>query len=130
MLDPSNMNHKFTRATSKFSLSISLMLQQLIIFFWHQQPIYAALGYIHYNENRMFKVEPFFQLRRAGRMVQPVQNFGMPNLNFTLVMKSCQKVGIFHFQSQFWRPKMTLIFLKMVFSSKITLVEQLLLKSF
>ena len=45
-------------------------------------------------------------------------------------MKSCQKVGIFHFQSQFWRPKMTLIFLKMVFSSKITLVEQLLLKSF
>ena len=34
-------------AISKFSLSISLMLQQLIIFFWHQQPIYAVLGYIH-----------------------------------------------------------------------------------
>ena len=41
-------------AISKFSLSISLMLQQLIIFFWHQQPIYAFLGYIHFNENSIF----------------------------------------------------------------------------
>ena len=38
--------------------------------------------------------------------------------------------GIFHFQSQFQRPKMTSIFLKMVFLSKATLVEQLLLKLF
>ena len=60
MLDPSNMNHKFTRVPSKFSLSISLMLQQLIIFFWHQQPIYAALGYIHFNGNRIFTIRgPF-----------------------------------------------------------------------
>ena len=47
-----------------------------------------------------------------------------------LVMQSCQKMGIFHFQSQFQKPKLTSIFLKMVFLSKFTLVEQLLLKSF
>ena len=32
-----------------------LVFQQLIIFFWHQQPIYAFLGYIHFNENSIFR---------------------------------------------------------------------------
>ena len=46
-----------------------------------------------------------------------------------LVMQSCQKLGIFHFQSQFQKPKLTSIFLKIVFLPKFTLVEQLKLKS-
>ena len=45
-------------------------------------------------------------------------------------MKSSQKLGIFHFQSQFQKTKLTSIFLKIVFLPKFTLVEQLLLKSF
>ena len=47
-----------------------------------------------------------------------------------LVVKSCQKLGIFHFQNQIQKPKLTSIVLKMVFLSKFTLVKQLLLKSF
>ena len=37
-----------------------------------------------------------------------------------LVMKSCQKLGIFYFQSQFQKPKLTSIFQKMVSLSKFT----------
>ena len=42
-------------------------------------------------------------------------------------MKSCQKLGICHFKSQFQKPKLTSIFLKLVLLSKFMLVEQLLL---
>ena len=31
-----------------FAYENSLRIQQLIIFFWHQQPNYAFLGYIHF----------------------------------------------------------------------------------
>ena len=34
-----------------------LVLQQLIIFFWHQQPIYALLGYIYFNKNSIFSMK-------------------------------------------------------------------------
>ena len=43
-----------------------------------------------------------------------------------LVMKICQKVGIFHFQSQFRRPKNDINFWKNGFALKIVLEEQLL----
>ena len=44
------------RAIRKFSLSQLISATTADHLFWHQQPIYAFLGYIHFNVNSIFKL--------------------------------------------------------------------------